>query len=401
VLGQGEQALASLHDIADITLTPRCRKLILMATSNQPPVLGTRALNRTLLARQLLLERVSLPAAKVVERLVGMQAQTPESPYYALWARLRRFRPEELARLLEGRKVVRLSMMRSTIHLVSAADCLALRPVLQPVQERNLFTASPYGRRLAGMDLAALVRAGRALLEEQPRSIAELAAGLRTRWPKRDGQSMAYGIRNLLAMVQVPPRGLWGQGGLARGTTAERWLGRPLGRDRSPDRLVLRYLAAFGPASARDVEAWSGLQGLEPVLEGLRRLRRFQDQKGTALYDLPRAPRPDPDTPAPPRFLPDYDNVFLGHADRTRIVDETLRLRHRSGVDMRACPFLLDGFIAGSWRIDRRRPGATLTIAPWARLAKKDASALADEGLRLLEFAAPEDAHDVRFLAPG
>jgi hypothetical protein len=342
---------------------------------------------------------VPLPAAKVVEHLVGMQAQTPEAPYYALWTRLQRFQPEELSRLLEGRKVVRLALMRSTIHLVSAADCLALRPVLEPVQERNLFTASPYGRRLAGMDLPALVRAGRALLEAQPRTIAELATALRARWPRRDGQSMAYGIRNLLAMIQVPPRGLWGRGGQARGTTAETWLGRPLGRDRSPDRMVLRYLAAFGPASARDVEAWSGLQGLAPVLERLRpRLRLFSDEKGRSLYDLPRAPRPDPDTPAPPRFLPDYDNVFLSHADRARIIDEELRLRHRTGVAMRTCPFLLDGFIAGSWRIDRRRSGATLTIAPFRRVTRKDATALADEGLRLLEFAAPQDAHDVRLL---
>jgi hypothetical protein len=357
-------------------------------------------LNRALLARQLLLQRATLPAARVVERLVGLQAQTPEAPYYALWTRLRDFRPDELSRLLEGRKMVRLALMRSTIHLVSAADCLALRPVLQPVQERNLFTGSPFGRRLAGMDLPALMRAGRASLEEQPCSFVELATALRARWPRRDGQSMAYAIRNLLAAIQVPPRGLWGQGGMARLTTAESWLGRPLGRDRSPDRLVLRYLAAFGPACARDVEAWSGLKGLAPALERLRpRLRLFQDEKGRALYDLPRAARPDPDTPAPPRFLPDYDNVFLAHADRARIVDEVLRLRHRTGVAMRTCPFLLDGFIAGTWRIDRRRSGAILTVAPFARLAKNDAAALADEGLRLLEFAAPEDAHDVRFLA--
>ena len=149
------------------------------------PVVSTRALNRALLARQLLLERTELPAAKAIEHLVGMQAQTPESPYYALWARLRGFRADELAGLLQRRRVVRLALMRSTIHLVSARDCLDLRPVLQPVQERNLFVASPYGRRLAGMDLTALARAGRALLEKEPMTIAELAAALRARWPAR------------------------------------------------------------------------------------------------------------------------------------------------------------------------------------------------------------------------
>jgi hypothetical protein len=363
-----------------------------------PPVLGTRALNRALLARQHLLRRAVMPAARMIDHLVGLQAQTPESPYYALWSRLQGFQPGELATLLEHRRVVRLALMRSTIHLVSAADCRALRPVLQPVQERSLFVGSPYGRHLAGLDLKALVRAGRALLEEQPRTIAELATLLRARWPRRDGESMAHAIRNLLAVVQVPPRGLWGQGGLARGTTAEAWLGQPLGNDSSPDRMLLRYLGAFGPASVRDMELWSGLHGLAPAVERLRpRLRIFRSETGTELLDLPRAPRPHPDTPAPPRFLPDYDNVFLSHADRSRIVDEQLRLRHRTGVAMRTCPFLLDGFIAGSWRIDRQRRGVTLTVAPWARLMKKDAAALAAEGARLLELAAPQDAHDVRF----
>jgi hypothetical protein len=362
------------------------------------PVLTTRALNRALLERQFLLRREALPAAKVIEHLVGMQAQTPESPYYALWTRLKDFRTDELAGLMQKRRVVRLALMRSTIHLVTAKDCLTLRPVLQPVQERNLLKASPYGKRLAGMDLAALERAGRQLLEERPLTIAELAAALRQRWPDRDGQSMAYGIRNALAMVQVPPRGIWGQGGLARGTTAEAWLGRPLARDRSPDRMLLRYLKAFGPATTRDMELWSGLQGCKEVVARLRpRLRVFRSEKGAELFDLPRAPLPHPDTPAPPRFLPDYDNVFLGHADRGRIVDEEQRLRHRSGLEIRTCPLLLDGFIAGTWRIERKRSGATLLIAPWKKLARKDAAALAGEGARLLEFAAPEDRHDLRF----
>ena len=364
-----------------------------------PAVLSTRALNRALLARQLLLGRVTVPALKVIERLVGLQAQTPESPYYALWARLQGFHPDQLASLLQRRKVVRLALMRSTIHLVSARDCLALRPVLQPVQERNLFVASPFGRRVAGMDLRALERAGRALLEAQPLSIAELARALRARFPDRDGQSMAYAIRNTLAMIQVPPRGLWGQGGLARGTTAEAWLGKPLQRERAPDRMLLRYLGGFGPASVRDMEVWSGLQGCQATVERLRpRLRVFRNERGTELFDLPRAPRPDPDTPAPPRFLPDYDNVFLSHADRARIVEEETRRRHRTGVQIRACPFLVDGFIAGAWRIERRRAGATLLLAPFARLARKDSRALASEGERLLEFAAPADRHEVRFV---
>src|SRR5436190_15944103 len=164
--------------------------------------------------------------------------------------------------------------MRSTIHLMSARDCLELRPVLQAVQERNLFVGSPWGRRLAGMDLPALLAAARALVERAPLTTAELGAALARRFPDRDGQSMAYGARNLLTLVQVPPRGVWGKGGLARCTTVEAWLGRPLGTARSPAKMLLRYLGAFGPASVRDMQLWSGLQNLGEVVDGLRRRLR-------------------------------------------------------------------------------------------------------------------------------
>jgi hypothetical protein len=326
-----------------------------------------------------------------------MQAQTPDAPYYALWTRLRDFRPQALAALIEGRRAVRLALMRSTIHLVSARDCLALRPALQPVQERSLMIGSPYGRRLAGLDLPAMLAAARALVEEKTLTVAELGAALARRFPGRDAQSMAYGARNFLPLVQVPPRGVWGKGGLARCTTAESWLGRPLATARSPAPMLLRYLRAFGPASVRDMQLWSGLQNLGEIVDGLRRrLRVFRDGRGVELYDLPRAPRPDGDTPAPPRFLPDYDNVFLGHADRARIVDEDLRKRHRSGVDMRNAPFLVDGFIAGTWRLTRTKRRATLVIKPLAKVRKAELTALAAEGERLLQFAAPDAAHDVR-----
>jgi hypothetical protein len=372
-----------------------------MATRPTPEkTLGPRALNRALPARQLLLRRHRRGAREALEHLVGLQAQTPESPYYGLWSRLEGFHPAQLARLIEGRQAVRLALMRSTIHLVTARDCLGLRPVLEPVQRRNLLVGSPFGRRLAGMDLPALVRAGRALLEEEPRSVAELASLLHRRWPDRDGQAMAMAIRNGLAAVQIPPRGIWGEGGLARGTTAERWLGRPLRAARAPGPMLLRYLAAFGPASVRDMQAWSGLLDLAPVVERLRRrLRVFRDAGGTELFDLPRAPLPDADTPAPPRFLPDYDNVFLGHADRARIVDEALRKAHHTGVQLRHAPFLVDGFIRGTWRIDRKKGVATLAIAPWTPLGKGDRAALTSEGARLLEFAAPADRHEVRVIS--
>jgi hypothetical protein len=351
-------------------------------------VLGPRALNRALLERQLLLRRQELGAAAALEHLVGMQAQVPESPYLGLWARLEGFRPEQLSRLIERRRAVRLALMRSTIHLVTARDCLALRPVLEPVQERSLYVGSPYGRRVAGMDVPSLIAHARVLLEERPLTIAELAKLLARRWPERDPTSMAYAVRNLVPLVQVPPRGLWGGHGRSACTTAEWWLGRQLGADASPARLIRRYLRAFGPASVRDMQAWSGLGGLDETVARLG-LRTFHDERGRVLHDLPRAPRPDPDTPAPPRFLPDYDNALLAHADRARIFAEA---DLRGGLIGKPT-FLVDGFVRGTWKIVRAKGRATLALAPFGRLAARDAAALGREGERLLAFVAGEAKH--------
>ena len=193
-------------------------------------VLSPRALNRALLARQMLLERCPLAAAEAIERLAGMQAQAPAAPYVGLWTRLRDFRPDDLVRLIVERRAVRIALMRGTVHLVRGWDALTLRPLVQPVFDRDLRVNSTYARGLAGMDLGALAEHGRALVEERPRTMTELRALLRARWPDRDAPSLAYAIRNLLPLVQVPPRGLWGVGGVPTLTPAEAWLGRPLAR---------------------------------------------------------------------------------------------------------------------------------------------------------------------------
>lgn len=358
-------------------------------------VLSQRALNRALLARQLLLQRQDLPAIAAVEHLVGMQAQSPNAPYVGLWTRLGGFGPDELVRLIHDRGAVRTLLMRTTLHLVTARDCLALRPLLQPVLERGFHTGSPFGRRLAGMDVAAVLGAGRSLLEDQPRTVAALGALLHEHWPDRDAASLAHAVRYLLPLVQVPPRGIWGVGGQATWTTVEAWLGRSPVPACTLDDLVLRYLAAFGPATIKDAQAWCWLTGLRAVFERLRpRLLTFRDEHGHALFDLPDAPRPDPETPAPPRFLPEYDNALLSHADRTRIIADDYRDR----VFTRGAA-LVDGFVCGSWTIARRRDAATLIVALFEPLAAPDRAALAEEGARLLALVAPGGAHDVQVLA--
>ncbi|WP_433251085.1 winged helix DNA-binding domain-containing protein [Streptosporangium sp. CA-135522] len=363
--------------------------------------IGRRALGRATLERQLLLRRSDMPVTDAVEHLVGLQAQTPHTWYVGLWTRLNGFRPEHAADLLTGRRLVRTALMRSTIHLVTADDCLALRPVVQPVLDRDLFTNHTHRKPIEGMDTDELVTAGRALLEEQPCTPGELGALLRRRWPDRAAASMAYAVRNLAPLVQVPPRGLWGVSGQPRHVTAEHWLGRSLDTAPSPEKMALRYLAAFGPATVKDMQTWSGLTRLREVVDRLRpRLLTFTGEQGQELFDLPDAPRPDPDTPAPPRFLYDFDNLLLSHADRSRVMTDACR---EPWVFPKHGPVpgivLVDGFTGGTWKITKHRGAATLTVRPFARLSPESADALTDEGARLLAFAAAgAETHDVRLL---
>jgi DNA glycosylase AlkZ-like len=367
-------------------------------------VLGVRALNRATLARQLLLARDDRPILDAVRHLVGLQAQVPSNPYLALWSRLAGFVPDELGQLLLDRHVVRTTVMRATIHLVTAEDALGLRPLMQPVLDAELARHRDYAPALRNVDLEAVLAFARPLLGERPYNGSQLRAAMAQRFPDCDAAALAYACRCRLALVQVPPRGLWRRSGQVAVTTAEAWLGAPLGTNPSIDDVVLRYLGAFGPATTGDVATWSRLTGLGEVVERLRpRLRSFRDERGRELFDLPDAPRPDPDTPAPPRFLPEYDNAVLSHADRSRLVSE----KHRGWLFETPGPVhgsvLHDGFLSGTWAIDRSSEVPRLVVSPVVRLARRAGAAVLAEGRRVLRFLEPDVAIrelDVR-LAPA
>ncbi|MDQ1691580.1 MAG: hypothetical protein QOD87_1688 [Pseudonocardiales bacterium] len=359
-------------------------------------LLTERALNRALLARQGLLEPWDIPVPEAVERLVGLQAQAPTAPYVALWTRLAHFDPMTLGQLLLDRSCARIALMRSTIFLVTARDCLELRPVMQEASERSI--ASGPGKRTQGVEETVLLSRARELLNARPRTFSELGTLLAGDFPGYPPSDLAMRVRVGLPLVQVTPRGVWGQTMAATHATAEQWLGESLSERREPDDAIRRYLAAFGPATVADIAAWSGLAALRTPIERMRpTLRTFRNERGQELFDVPDGLLPDADTPVPVRIVGDFDNVLLSHRDRSRIFDETHRSRFMSVNGLITSTFLVDGFVAGTCTVSKAQGGATLSMTAFRPLPRNVRSALRAEGLRLLAFLTPAARPDVRF----
>jgi hypothetical protein len=361
-------------------------------------VLDARALNRATLARQLLLDRADLPVLDAVTHLCGLQAQEPQEPFIGLWSRLRAFEPTVLSELLTGRRVVRTHLMRRTVHLVTAGDLLAWRARHDAMLRRRVL--GTYRRELEGVDLGELAAAGREVMADgEPRSMGDLARAVADRWPAAGPRPLGEMlVAGLLPMVQLPPRGLWRTTSGVRYALVSSWLGReidpPAWDDSDPvgQTLVRRYLAAFGPAASADLRAWCGLAGLPAAVSAVREeLVAFRDERGRELLDLPDAPRPDPDTPAPVRFLPAFDNAILGYHDRGRIIDDT----HRGLSVEGARVVLVDGRVAATWTVE----ADTVLVTPLRRFSRADRASVAEEGRALASFLSGDESDRVRIAA--
>ncbi len=362
----------------------------------------------------MLLRREKVKPATAIERLAGMQAQLARPPFIGLWSRIEGFRRDSLTRAIERREVVRGTLMRGTLHLVSRDDFIRFRPVLQPMLSQGM--TAVLRDRAEGLNVDTLVAAARDYFDEMPpafaaeplppsrmryggtsrrgnRTFDALRGHLRTRFPKLDERAMGFIVRMHLPLVQIPAAGaIWAYPAAADFAVAESWLDEKIDGDDRPHTLALRYLAAFGPATLRDFQTWSAVAAAPGIVEELRpKLRTFRDERGRELLDLPKAPRPDEHEEAPVRFLPEFDSLLLAFADRTRIIaDEHRPLIYTKNLLVPAT-FLVDGFAAGTWKIDRKTKLARLAVKPFGTLTKRARTELVHEGEALVRFV-EEDA---------
>lgn len=359
--------------------------------------LDIRVLNRTLLARQQLLERSTRPVSELLEHLIGLQAQDVPPPFIALWNRLADFDPDVVSRGLEDRSLGRITLMRGTIHLVTARDALRIAPHVQPELEKVPFRKGFNYGATVGLDPDDVRARAEAMIDGEPITAAALRERVAAEWPDRNASALLAAILLLLPVMQVPPRGRWNNNSRPTWARTEAWFGAPLDDSYPVDELVLRYLRAFGPASTMDMQTWSKLTGLAEVVARLGgKLRHYTDERGRTLYDVADGNLAEPDQPAPVRFLPWYDNALLSHQDRTRIIPEHIApaltgVRNLSTV-------LVDGFVAASYAISATAQKATLQLRPLMTLTRAAHAAAEAEGLGLLEFLHPGRAHEYRVL---
>lgn len=349
--------------------------------------LTLRHLNRATLARQMLLARKKTPLPKAVEQLIAVQAQMPKPPFVGLWTRVQGATRERIAQLLRDRTLVRATTMRGTLHLMTAADYVACRSSLQEDLDRGL--AAILGARLAGIDIDRIVGAARTHFAV-PRTFDEMRRLLQETFPALDERAMGYSVRLTLPLVQVPTDDVWAYPAPASFISAETWLKKAPDPSKGRDGLVLRHIAGYGPTTVTDTQAWLGMQGLKPAFERLRpALVSLRGPGRAELFDLPGAPRPEPDVPAPVRFLPEWDNILIGRGDERFVAAAHRKAVFLPGLRV-ASTILIDGVVAGTWKAERKKATVTLTVAPFAKLSKAVRAELEEEGDALLQFLEPE-----------
>lgn len=324
--------------------------------------LGPRQLNRTLLARQHLLARSDVAPEEMIRHLVGLQAQEPLPPYLSLHARLDAFDPHAVSAALEERRLVRLLVMRGTIHLIVPDDALTLRTWTQPRMAAEM-RASQNVKAALGVDMAAFDDALSEVLGAGPLPQRRLAAALGERFPGVPAAALGQLARVRAPLAQLPPRGCWKRSGGVVYQYVDRWLGRPMGEPDVPE-IVRRYLRAFGPATAADVTAWSGITRLGPLLVGMDDLARHDDERGRVLYDVPDGEIADEDAPAPVRLLGVYDNLWLSHTGRDRVTTPESRQGWAGSSGGAAGTLFADGMLTGLWRVDDGRVEVLALLRP-------------------------------------
>ena len=346
-------------------------------------ILTTRQLNRATLARQMLLERSDMRIVDAVRFLGGLQAQQSNDPYIGLWSRLNGFTHEALTALIVNRTLARATTMRGTLHLHTADDLVGFRALVQGFLIAQW--KSNFLRRFGTEDKAKVHRAGVRVLDKGPITSGDLGKQLREKFPTAEPIALSVLLQMSETLVQVPPTRLWGNGSAPKLVRVENWL-----PDAKPTLsridLVRRYLAAYGPASINDMQIWCRLTKLSVEFKALEKeLVVFEGEDGRVLYDLPDAPWPAADTPAPVRFLPLYDNVYLGYDNRRRMLMEEDLKRLNLFTDFKPS-VLIDGVIAAGWVVSRKKDAVRLEIEPYHKLSKKQVRELEAEGEAFLRF---------------